>query len=589
MCIRTEASDPVRRNWIVIAAVNCALFALLTIGARLDSLYARPSKPSLSGIITGTGIHSSGAMFIDIRFTNTGRGAAQSVRINEVEMRTSAGTGPVTDSVLSPALPLALGDLRVNVGITVRFFLSVPRTVNRFSIVENGTLQDSRGRTLQYSIAQATMVSFDPVFYVDGINGNDSNPGNSSAPWKTIQKAADTIGPGDTVIVNAGTYDERVQVSRSGTQGSPMTFQAQGTVVMKGFTINAGFIKIDGFEVANTTANGDDCDQAAIFSSGESNQVRNNYIHDVAAWGICLGGSSSFNGVIGNRIVHAGGVGIWAHGTDHVIDSNDISRTVQYHSGWTNIPSWIDADGIYIDGMRLTISGNFVHDILITDPENGDPHIDCLQVAQNARAIDIVYERNTCSIPQLDAPRCFQASMIAGSGGVQNFIIRNNIVLNMCRGFVIHGTAGSQVGVHIVNNTLYNLLDLGIDACNAPGIEVKNNIFHTINQPYFTNVRDCSDYSGEQDLSSDVGNNLAYQTAGSPHPNDIWGLDPLFIDAAAGNFHLQTCSPAIDAGVNLPIAFDDFDGLQRPVGGGIDIGAFEYLPNANPTVPVRKQ
>ena len=46
---------------------------------------------------------------------------------------------------------------------------------------------------------------------------------------------------------------------------------------------------------------------------------------------------------------------------------------------------------------------------------------------------------------------------------------------------------------------------------------------------------------------------------------------------------------AIDAGVNLPIAFDDFDGLQRPVGGGIDIGAFEYLPNANPTVPVRKQ
>ena len=437
--------------------------------------------------------------------------------------------------------------------------------------------------------AATLTVTYKPVFYVDGINGNDSNPGNSSAPWKTIQKAANTIGPGATVNVNASTYDERVQMSRSGTQRYPITFRAQGTVVMKGFTINASFIQIDGFEVANTTANGDDCDQAAFFSSGESNQVRNNYIHDVAAWGICLGGSSSFNSLIGNRIVHAGGVGIWAHGADHVIASNDISRTVQYHSGWTNIPSWIDADGIYIDGMRLTISGNFVHDILITDPENRDPHIDCLQVAQNAQAIDIVYEQNTCSIPQLGAPRCFQASNIEGLGGVQNFIIRNNVVHNMCRGFVVHGTAGSQVGVHIVNNTFYNLLDFGIDACNAPGIEVRNNIFHTLNQPYFSNVRVCGDYSSGQDLSSDVGNNLAYQTPGIPYPNDIWRLDPRFVDAAGGNFHLQSGSPAIDAGVNLSIVVNDFDSVLRPVGRAIDIGAFEYLPNANATVPVRKQ
>lgn len=53
-------------------------------------------------------------------------------------------------------------------------------------------------------------------FFVDTLNGNDSNPGTPLAPWKTIQKAARTIAPGNIVHVRAGTYDERVVVTRSG-------------------------------------------------------------------------------------------------------------------------------------------------------------------------------------------------------------------------------------------------------------------------------------------------------------------------------------------------------------------------------------
>lgn len=38
------------------------------------------------------------------------------------------------------------------------------------------------------------------TFYVSE-NGNDSNDGTIDAPWKTIQKAADTLNNGETVYV----------------------------------------------------------------------------------------------------------------------------------------------------------------------------------------------------------------------------------------------------------------------------------------------------------------------------------------------------------------------------------------------------
>src|SRR3989338_2472963 len=47
------------------------------------------------------------------------------------------------------------------------------------------------------------------TYYV-ATNGSDSNSGSLSSPFKTIQKATDTVQPGDKVIVKAGIYYERV-------------------------------------------------------------------------------------------------------------------------------------------------------------------------------------------------------------------------------------------------------------------------------------------------------------------------------------------------------------------------------------------
>jgi hypothetical protein len=56
------------------------------------------------------------------------------------------------------------------------------------------------------------------TYHVIAGKGSDTNPGMSqSSPFKTIQKAAELAQPGDTVLVYAGIYRERVKPLRGGT------------------------------------------------------------------------------------------------------------------------------------------------------------------------------------------------------------------------------------------------------------------------------------------------------------------------------------------------------------------------------------
>src|SRR6202044_406114 len=52
-------------------------------------------------------------------------------------------------------------------------------------------------------------------FYVS-TTGNDSNPGTQTAPWRTVQHAADTVSAGSTVSVRGGVYEELVTIKTSG-------------------------------------------------------------------------------------------------------------------------------------------------------------------------------------------------------------------------------------------------------------------------------------------------------------------------------------------------------------------------------------
>lgn len=64
----------------------------------------------------------------------------------------------------------------------------------------------------------------------------------------------------------------------------------------------------------------------------------------------------------------------------------------------------------------------------------------------------------------------------------------------------------------------------------------------------------------------------------SPGSTNLLNMDPRFVDAAHGDFHLMAGSPAIDAADSAATLSTDFDGTTRPQGAGRDLGAFEYKP-----------
>jgi hypothetical protein len=119
-------------------------------------------------------------------------------------------------------------------------------------------LVNAQGKSAQYEQSQSSRaVSIVPEelenrvllssIYVSTA-GSDSNAGSLAKPFRTIQRAANVAGPGDTVVVRGGTYRETVKVARSGTSSSPIVFTTYGneTVTVSGADPVGGWSKHSG-------------------------------------------------------------------------------------------------------------------------------------------------------------------------------------------------------------------------------------------------------------------------------------------------------------------------------------------------------
>lgn len=58
------------------------------------------------------------------------------------------------------------------------------------------------------------------------LRGLDTNPGTDLLPFRTAQRLADSLSPGQTGCLRAGTYSGSLTVTRGGTSGNPVTIQS---------------------------------------------------------------------------------------------------------------------------------------------------------------------------------------------------------------------------------------------------------------------------------------------------------------------------------------------------------------------------
>jgi len=425
------------------------------------------------------------------------------------------------------------------------------------------------------------------VYYVDGASVNDSNPGTQALPWKTIQKAANTLIAGDTVIVNAGTYNERVVVQNSGSSSSLISFTAQGRVQCQGFTIpyNHHYIKVKGFTVTATQPGWVE-DAYGIFVDGTNCIIEDNYAYYCPTGGICASINSANCTIRNNRCNRNAQNGMEIDGVNHLIANNEIWGSITHHTP-TNWTPTGDTNGVQYLGSGHIFRGNYIHDISFNDPENQgySPHIDAFQTfwGGTGPASNVLFERNFINLPEYkaDLSSCCHAWTLEGASYLT---IRNNIV-------IAHG--GTETGggnchhLRIENNTFIGRLDyviarwpLGISLENCPNTTVKNNIIY--NQINYAIYLYGTTYTG-----LDIGYNCTYNSdgrtpsgsSGAHQTTDLWGVNPQFVNPASNDYHLKSNSPCINAGASISDNTRDYDGNSRPIGAGWDIGADEYNQN----------
>jgi hypothetical protein len=346
--------------------------------------------------------------------------------------------------------------------------------------------------------------------YVDP-NGNDSNAGTSSAPFRTLQQAANVVNPGDVVIVRNGTYtggDWVVTISRSGTSSAWIVFKAEnkwGAVVdgrnntsTGDIKLSGSYLRVEGFEVKGANRAG-----IEAYGSNSNIQVALNNVHDIGRY--CTdtsGGLVGINAYVPNMIVEQNvvhDIGRWANG------QNGCSTSTQY---WQN-----HDHGVYQGaGDNLTIRNNLFYNFT---------------AGWAIQAYD-------------------------GSGGsVSNLQIVNN---------TFSGANPNKDGQIII-------------AMPVRGLVVTNNIFYQPRNAsiWFDGVSSSGTVANNLTYGASIATGT---TSGMSFLGNLSG-DPLFVSNSNHDFRLQSGSMATDRALTLSLVQNDFLGVRRPLGAGPDIGAYE--------------
>ena len=231
------------------------------------------------------------------------------------------------------------------------------------------------------------------TFYV-ATTGDDLAQGTSARPWRTIQKAIDTLRPGQRALVRSGTYTEDVVVSRGGTARDPITIAAhpgdrptlhaastKGDTYPLRITTGAEFVRIRGFVIERARGRS----STNVYFEGSAHHIE----------------------LSGNDIRYSQDQGIFSERTTRYLF---LLRNRVHDNGLGHEPGQHQSHGIYLEGTDHYLANNAVHD---------HPYGFGIQVyPANSRSVIVnntVVESGHGGI------------VVGGHGGVSDLTIRNNI------------------------------------------------------------------------------------------------------------------------------------------------------------------
>lgn len=456
--------------------------------------------------------------------------------------------------------------------------------------------------------------------------GDDDADGSEATPWRTVSRGVLDLQPGDTLYLAEGTYPEAVVITASGTAEAPILIASEP---------GGAQAEIDGAGVAL-----DEDGLVSIVGASHvtlcSLTVRSSPGHGVSVQDDDEGVRPVGTAIIGLSVLDADDTGIYAEDVDGiVIESNQTRETVTSGIGvWYSTSAavrhnevvnarnddergheeWISMAGVCdfevahnelymdnadfgghtgIDAKESSCRGSIHHNYLHDFPGyGGQIYLDAWEAGMNGTGtlswIDIHDNR-------LDGAGGITIGSEQG-GIVENVRVFNNLIHQpWSSGIAVAGLEGEggsyalKRNLHIFNNTIWGSRNHGTSAIylfavNAENIVVQNNLIVMdpervvglitagVPEAVAPLTVDHNLVFGPTECSNDYPDCVEVSTwEGNVH------LDPLLVNGPAGDLHLQAGSPAIDQGVAIEGLTLDHDGVARPQGAGIDIGAFEFL------------
>lgn len=383
--------------------------------------------------------------------------------------------------------------------------------------------------------------------------------------FSTIQAAADAARPGDTVLVHDGSY-AGFRITRSGTQTTPIVFQANGTGVLinrdgptgDGVRFqNVSHVTVDGFRIQDTTARCIAARGATPSSPMTDLVVRNNVCINGGTQGFYL--SEVSNSVIeNNRISRIRGDSANNNGHGIYLANSGSDNTILRANVIFDNNGSPSAEGIHFNGDRFivggdgVISGLTVENNVLYNNQNSGLNMDGVQ--------DSVIRNNLVYGNGRHALRVYQID--ASAGPARLTIVNNTFVTSSSSGWAIK--LSEDAGGH----TIFNNILIGTSGSLSVGhANVVSNNNAVVNR---FSADDDNTTIGLSAWQSQTGNDASSFTASSTN---------LFVDATTSDYHLSTTSPAVDRGaatlngILAPSA--DLAGTARPQGNALDVGAYE--------------